>query len=361
MYTQMRIATNIRNLVGLLALSTSSFAQGPTPVATLDLTTLLSPGSSAVNLPTLAFLTDRLLAVGGCNPEKRCQLVVARFSDGKIQAVASTDNFAEYASIHRSGHAVLADRNGHDFHSAVLYSPDLKETQVLPGTISFDNQISFSGSTFGRSVGGVWTIYETSSPDKGLRTGRGSLLSVSDHAVVYQWGKDVKTETMDGKLLGSFVAKNSSKCRTSVQIIDPNRLLVTGCGDRGLITDFNGKPVMALSKQPGWGTRFGVSSDGSRLLYDTYTRRISNGQRVREAAIGVASLGLGIGDEQSNGESVHVIDTQNGKSCFDWSGPLKPGEGGRYHADISPSGRKVAIVTDTSLSLYDLPAECATK
>lgn len=97
------------------------------------------------------------------------------------------------------------------------------------------------------------------------------------------------------------------------------------------------------------------------MLYDQYTRHVSVFQRFGEYAVAIASLGLGVADENSNGELVRVVDTTNGKICFEWHATKDMAEVGHYHADIAPSGQLVATLTQTTLAVYQLPTACTAK
>ena len=121
------------------------------------------------------------------------------------------------------------------------------------------------------------------------------------------------------------------------------------------IVDFNGKLIQPLDKPDGWGLRIGQSSDGSRILYDRHTRHIPLAQKIKEEEI--AKMG-DAADEAPNGEMVRVIETKSGKKCFEWSSQKDLLVIAQYHADIDPSGRLVAIMTPTTLSIYRLPELC---
>jgi len=69
-------------------------------------------------------------------------------------------------------------------------------------------------------------------------------------------------------------------------------------------------------------------------------------------------MGVGVDDQKSNGESVRVIDTATGKSCFELRGATGLTGAGEPHADLDPSGQLVAVVTRNSLSVYEVPESC---
>ncbi len=112
-----------------------------------------------------------------------------------------------------------------------------------------------------------------------------------------------------------------------------------------------------ITQTPGlrWG---GTSSaDGRRKLFEFSERKVPRIQHLLEILHTISTLGMS-GPEDANGESIWVIDTANGKSCFEWRRSF-PMEGTRARfATISPSGDLVAITFHNTLSIYRLPAIC---
>jgi hypothetical protein len=138
-------------------------------------------------------------------------------------------------------------------------------------------------------------------------------------------------------------------------------LFLLSCGDYRIV-DFNGKVLVKIPAPDGWGSRYGTSLDGGRLLFDQYTRRISTAQRFGERIESAISLGMGP-VVASRGEDIRVVDTVTGKMCFELDSPDRLfGIAGQYHADLSPSGHFVAVVvanpTTIPLSVYQVPAAC---
>jgi hypothetical protein len=359
--------TVFRSPVLMLALGVSAFVLSQAvpmePVIELDIQQLLAPGEKNVTGSTLSFLSDKTLAIGGCGQErKHCKLLILALNDRGFHPIAETDNYLYGGSLFRSPDGgVISDRNAGAFRTASLYSPDLHQVHPLSNTTLSPHLISQSGKTFGQQFGrNRWEIYRTSASPERIRAGAGELLSVSDEAVVYQEQSAIRIDETNGTHLGSFLAKPASKCVTSAQIIGDTRVWVNSCGEEA-ICDFNGKIAARIRKPDGWGIRLGQSSEGSRVLYDRYTRKVSLTRRISEDAVAVGTLGLGVANEESNGELVRVIDMNSGNICFEWHQSNGTAEEGFYHADISPSGRSVAIITRTSLAIYELPLKCKIK
>ena len=122
--------------------------------------------------------------------------------------------------------------------------------------------------------------------------------------------------------------------------------------------DFSGREQLRVRPPRGWGQRPTSSDNGKRLLFHHLDRKISAVRSVGEDVLAIATLGLGVGDEQDNREQIRVVDTTNGNSCFDWK---RGGDLSENAASISPSGEFVAIGSAGSLSVYRLPAVCETK
>lgn len=355
----------LRSQVLVLALGVSELVLSqavPTqPRVKLNIQQLLAPGETKITGPTLAFLSDNTLAIGGCDHEKKhCKLLILAIDDGSFHSIFETDNYVYDGSLYRSPDGgVLSDRNPVAFRTASLYSPDLQQLHALLNTTISPHLISTTGRTFGQQFGrNGWEIYKTSDSPQRIRDGAGLLLSVSDEVLAYREQSTIRIDAIDGNHLGSFVVK--PKCVTSAQIIGNSRVWLSTC-DGETIRDFNGSIATPMRKADGWGFRLGQSSSGDRVLNDRYTRKVSLARRVSEDAIALGTLGFGVANEESNGELVRVIDTNSGNVCFEWHQSNGTAEEGFYHADISPSGRSVAIITRTALAIYELPLECKSK
>jgi hypothetical protein len=162
---------------------------------------------------------------------------------------------------------------------------------------------------------------------------------------------------MDGKPLGSFNVGERSV--SAISFIGQNRVLFQGRSGETEIRDFSGKVLRKL-KKPGraLGEKRKVSTDGSRLLYDSFTRRVGLTQTIREDVLAVTTMGMSGDGEVPNGEAVRVTDTGSGKWCFEWYGKENLLPPFMDHADIDPFGRLVAILRLGTLSVFKLPDAC---
>jgi hypothetical protein len=100
-----------------------------------------------------------------------------------------------------------------------------------------------------------------------------------------------------------------------------------------------------------------ASADGKRTLFDFNDRQVPFGQHLLETAHTVLTLGMS-GPEDVNGEVIQVVDTSSKKACFEWRRSFPMTWMRVRSASISPSGEFVAIIEDTKLSVYRLPAAC---
>jgi hypothetical protein len=338
------------------ALTVGSRAQtgvGPT-------TSVLAQKSIIVSDGTVIFLSDHKLAVVTCN--FGCELSVLELADGKLDEVAESRRLESPVSIYRaSNEGVIVQPKSSDH--AVLFERDLEMRSPLSSGYIFDWTVSTTGQMFGEnSKPRGWTAYKTALPPIRVREGDGTLLSISDDAVVYQLESSIRVEDMQGRMLGSFQVGPERGCPSRVKILGKNRLWYSLCGGkREDIRDFDGRILRQLAASDGWGYRLGQSVDGSRLLFDKYTRHIGFFKSAGEVAVALSTLGLGVADQAADGEMVRVIDTRNGTVCFEWRGTSDRLPEGGYHADIDPSGRYVAIATKTAITVYDMPTSCGTK
>lgn len=334
-------------------------AAPPAIVASLDLGKILP----AAVRNTLAFISEDEIAVGGypgSNGSLSATIAVIRWRDGKLQLSAregfSLDRFSPGRGLFPAANGNLIARL---FPTALLLSPDLNTKAKLPIKVLVPpvQQGTFVGSYEGFEK---WSLYRLVPQFEFVREGNGEILSLSDEFAVLRGAQEVRVESLSGEVRGRFRVSPRSVCYDRPRLIGSNRLFVSDCGPKRIV-DFNGKEIVKIPAPDGWGFRYGLSLDGNRMLFDSYTRRISTLQRATEALESLISLGMGPIIE-SIGEMIRVVDTANGKVCLDIDSPKKAfGMPGEYHADISPSGRFVALVAGNKLSIYPVPPVCPTR
>jgi hypothetical protein len=206
-----------------------------------------------------------------------------------------------------------------------LYSADLSQSQELAKDIA---RISPSGDTVSEWSRDSWKIYRLTDTLEPIREGYGDLQSLSDELLVIQDGKTVRTD-FDGKVYRE---------------IHPKDLYKQGS------TRFTDASVCAQGNKS--------SSDGRRILFDFATRKVPKLQHILESIQTISTLGM-TGPEDVNGEEVRVMDTVNGKLCFDWHRSFPSMNWLVQSAAISPSGESVAIAAGDKLLIYRLPAVCS--
>lgn len=321
----------------VVAFAVASTAQDvpPRPIYTIDLSSLVPQDTTSFQ-GTVAFLGNQTLAVSICG-KVGCNLATFDYADGKIRQIAQVHEVEHSRSILRAsdgGVLLTAVRRGKE-NGVVHFSSDLRSSQWTP------------------TVPGVSTAGEK------IPNGNGRLLAHSAIAAAYLDQGIVRIQGMDGRLLGSFVAGiPSDKFIPAALFLGSDRLWFQRSGTPE-IRDFNGKVLLKLDKPDGWGGRMGKSDDGTRLMYDRYTRHVGLAQTIMEGALVLPTMGMSTDGDVPNGEMVSVIDTESGKRCFEWNGKEKLLPIGGYHADIDPSGRLVAIMTQGSLAIYRLPDSCS--
>ena len=353
----------------------------PAPVATLDLSSQLLPGHANLHLASFAFVSETSIALVLCSKGKPdpCQLSVIRWEGGVLRPSPQTVGWDTGAHVNPATDGRVLGTCYSLLCNPVLYSADLSTSLRLPSPLFV---VSPSGSTVAtitiggskpttkgwKPTGGGWKVYHLGSNLEPIRDGTGNLRSISDEVVVIQDDTTLRTETLAGKVLGSFSVPPENKCDTEVEPLDDHRLFLSNC--KGMrVVDFNGHQQLKLQKPKGWwymSGRFSVnefpwSANGSRLLANYVYRKVSALRNSVEIAVALVSM-LEVDLMQDwNRQEIRVVDTVTGASCFDWRQSFPLHSNPLVAASISPSGEFLALASANALSIYSLPAVCETK
>ena len=329
------------------------------PFAIVNLTALVPKKPEVFSAGTIVFLTNATVAVSACW-DLECNLLIFGLECRKPRLLAQKGPLNYYEALFRApgGSVLLSDFRTATDRGAALFDPQLREVRRVSKLPVTHTHISETGETLTRQLApNQWAVYRMGAPHQRILEGSGLLLSVSDNAVAYLDQGRVRIEDLGGKALGSFAGGDSHRS-PSARFIGKDRIWYQDNSDPEL-RDFEGNVVQKLAKPDGWGFRFGQSTDGSSILYDRYTRHVSAARSATELALATA---IGdAADQEANGELVQVINARKGKSCFEWRGRAGILLAGGYHADIDPTGRFVAIMTQRELQLYSLPETCTAK
>jgi hypothetical protein len=327
----------------------------PTPVYTVDLREYFAPQKATLfRSGALAFLTDHTVAIDSCSSDE-CRLGVLDLAVSPPRLVAQTLGPPYETGLRRApdGGLIIAGRVRHGLLGAIVYGPDLRVGQTVDGV--FD--VSPTGKTFYTFTGkNGWSIGRFADPEHPILTGKGMLLGFSDTAAIFRDQGLAHLEDMQGKLLTDLPEAGGPNSGTIAHFVGDDKILLEQ--SHLAMVNLKGQVLYRRKRLDGWGVRIGQSDDGSRILFDRFTRHIGLLRNIGEYAVAFATLGVGVEDEVSNGEQVTVIDAPTGKPCFTWSSRSELLPEGDYHADIDPSGKLVAIMTSTTLFVYRLPEGC---
>ena len=242
-------------------------------------------------------------------------------------------------------------------YKSFLYSSDLNDRELLP-LKSLVPPVPRSNMV-GEQRSDSWRVYQMKLQVlTSVREGQGELQSVFENLIVFRHDNLIITLRLPDRPIGSFDVTPTTAHQRVVEIIGGKELYIAGTPN-GQLVSFEGKVRLQVRPPPGWGFRHGQSADGTRMLFDHYTRVIPGMQKVGEEIVSALTLGLGRANETDNTEAVTVLDTRSGAVCLDLETPGRLfGNPGGWHADISPSGRFVAVSTPDALSIYKLSDNC---
>jgi len=330
-----QIKQSIFILTVVFAASVAAQEAPQRPLYVIDLSPLVPQGATPNVNGTIAFLTDRILAVGMCF-KAACNLETFELENGNALQIGQVNRTVHYHAILRSGDGgVLLGgvRKGKE-KGAILFDPELQTSRWIP-TVA-------GASALGERIPG----------------GPGRLLAHTASLAAYLDQETVRIQSIDGGLLGYFDVGKSSP---TISFLGEDRILFEESG-RPEIRDFNGTVLRTLKKpDKALGERIRQSEDGSRLLYDSFTRHVGPTRAIIEDALVLRSAGMSTDGFVPNGEMVRVIDTRSGIQCFEWYGKEKLLPPFVDHADIDPSGRLVAIMAQDTLTIFSLPDTCSSK
>ncbi len=347
-------------LVGILTIfALASLAQEvPQPLCVVDLSSLapqggsggtvsvftdrkvsspLPQGSTAGANGTVTFLSDHVLAVGMCF-KSTCNLQTIDVADAKLRLLGSAQGIDRYHAIlpYADGVLLSGARRGKE-NGALLLGRDLQTSRWIP------------------AIPGISALGEK------IPEGRGRLLAYSSGLAAYQDQNTVRIQGPHGEVAAFGIDTPRGWSSPTVVFLGGDRILFEG-GSGPQVRDLKGNVLQTLNKPDAdLGEKTRYSEDGTRVLYDSFTRRVGAVQATKEKALAVATMGMSTDGDVPNGEMIRVIDTRTGKSCFEWYGNEKLLPPFADHADIDPTGRLVAIMTQGNLSIFRLPDSCTAK
>ncbi|MFL6437893.1 MAG: hypothetical protein ACJ71Q_09960 [Terriglobales bacterium] len=344
-------------LVLLIVLPLCAQIHSPALVKSFDLSNALSRPQTDTSA-SVAFLTDHVIALLWHAAEPQQQTVsVLEWNGDSLRRLTPDFNASGETYIHADGgdQVLLTAISLGGSPPSLLYSLKTHTQARIPYV--WHELVSASGNTAGNTTDKNWTLYRLTPSFRELRSESGVLLAVSDDKIVFRQGDNVRTETVEGIELGSFAVKPETRCATSAVLLSDSLYLQT-CG-LNEITDWYGKKRLKLALPKDSPTAINVDRSAKRLMFDYSTRHVSVLRSTAETAVAIGSLGAGVTDQKSNGESVRVIDTRSGGECFKWDRKLPEDAASFSHAALSPSGQYVSTAVGGRLEIYRLPEQCS--
>ena len=328
----------------------------PVPLLTVHLTEL-APHEPKIGVSgKLTFLTEETLAVAMC-ANLRCNLGIVAIGSNGVHLEARQNGLDSFAALYRVPHGgvAISSLNVAGKRGAVLYDSRLLRSGGPMDVALQPWNVSATGATFVTQDGREhWAAYRFDNPNHTIQQGSGEPLAVSDSQIALKENNVVKIVRLpDGQSEGTFPV-TARVDRPVIRFIGDNRIWYRD-SSHPEIRDLSGKILRELPVPEGWGWRLGQSTSGDLVLYDLYTTKLSASQQA-EQVLG-DTRGIPVPTEP-NGELVRVFDSRTGRSCFEWKTQTPPLLAGDYHADISPSGSIVAILSSDKLLIHRLETPC---
>jgi len=171
----------------------------PQPLYAVDLSKLISHELDINPAGTLTFLTEHTLAVSICR-NLRCNLETLDLEVGSPRVIATTDKFQGYSALFRAadGRVILDSAQSGGERGAILFDSHMDAALLIRKAAGISQpHISTTGETFVKQGRNGWVAYKIGRPPERIRAGLGSVLSVSDEAVIYVDNGAAHIEGMD--------------------------------------------------------------------------------------------------------------------------------------------------------------------
>lgn len=292
---------------------------------------------------TLAFLTDTTLAVQVCQLSGTgyCELQVFTLTDGQLHPMARAAGIAG-GELHRAHDGFLLV---HGDGQGSLFSQDLTKQEVFGA-----NLVSNSGNTFattgsvGRPPGlrATWTAYRTYPSVEIIKEGTGQLLSISDEGLLAEEKGRLYFERFDGTQRGEINGERG-------ELVEGGRVFQDSGYLSTQVSDVNGRFIGRLQRPKGEAEMY-WNSNADRVLFDCFDEHKSFARKVGDVLVPFGQTCC-----PNNEERIRVVEVNTGKICFNYYQRISFQD---RHADISPSGELVAVLTRSSIEIYRLPAHC---
>jgi hypothetical protein len=158
-----------------------------------------------------------------------------------------------------------------------------------------------------------------------------------------QWVLNLNFFTGGSRILGSV----SSACAPTIEFIAQQEVLVTACDGSG------GQKLIALTTE---GKILWDDLDRDTAIWPILTPS-PNGLRVTQETLAVThpvSAYAPLGSDDIKGQLVRVFDAATGEVAFE--SPASPVLDGGGNVAVSPSGKRVAVLNDGTIQVFELPA-----
>jgi hypothetical protein len=332
-------------MMTLLVTASVSTTRGQIPVEHTYIA-VHDPSHDLRTISSVAFASNDALVVRMCNRQANCQLIkLAIDADGIREVVKSPVEQSDRPSF--SSRLQRTPQGDLILDKKWLDGSNFRVKGMLP---EFEPLVSSDGSLFSSREGSAWCIERVGNLPMCAVRAETRPLALGANVIVVQKGEDILLFDLHMKQTGLLhVGKG---CLVAAKVLYAAGVLVNGCNQTSIVTT-SGIVKRTFKRLPLGYDDVIADDEGRRLLFITHQRQVPVAQKVREASVAIATLGVGVVDEEANSVLFRVIDANTGAEAFRRVVQNDPSQDVAI-GDLSPNGQTLAIASHGIVHIVDL-------
>lgn len=302
---------------------------------------------SGLSIRAVMFLAADSVIVSACTQPQECKLLALQLRGGNVSKSAESESIHFDDPFNESEIYPMKEQRIY-FNNAIYRADDFRVAR------SFDrrpSRVSSDGESLGFIDGNTWCIASASNPGVCIQRGSGLLLAISRNVAVVDTGATVEFINLQASDKHYDIPKGN--CHPAAEPLAGDLIVVsTACDARVFSAD--GHLCLDLGRFVLGYDRIASGASGERLLVLRPVRNISWTQKAMETLQTIATLGMGVPDEEPNAVDLQVSDIRSKRVLLEESLSFES-IGDMPTAAISPDGSLVALASGHILRIIVVP------